>query len=63
MKMKNIIYLLSLVVLSVYISCNESAELNEDFFGHYVTTEYIDAFKKDKNYINNSLHMKELVFF
>ncbi len=62
MKMKKYIYGLSILLITSFSACEQKVELSEDFFGHYVTPEYIEAYKKDKNYINNSVLMKELVF-
>lgn len=54
---------LALVIITstLIVSCDQDIRIKEDQLGHYVSKEYLDSVKKDKNFMNNKIPLFELV--
>ena len=50
------------MVISIFlISCDQDIRIQKEQLGHYVSKEYLDSVKKDKNFKNNKIPLYEIV--
>jgi hypothetical protein len=52
---------LAIIVSTLLVACEQDIRIKEDQLGHYVSKEYLDSVKKDKNFMNNKIPLFELV--
>lgn len=50
------------IIISIFmISCDQDIRIKKEQLGHYVSKEYLDSVKKDKNFKNNKIPLYEIV--
>lgn len=50
------------IMISIFlISCDQDIRIQKEQLGHYVSKEYLDSVKKDKNFKNNKIPLYEIV--
>lgn len=52
---------LAIIVSTFLISCDQDIRIQKEQLGHYVSKEYLDSVKKDKNFKNNKIALYEIV--
>jgi hypothetical protein len=52
---------LAIIISTFLISCDQDIRIQKEQLGHYVSKEYLDSVKKDKNFKNNKIALYEIV--
>lgn len=52
---------LAFMIAIFLISCDQDIRIQKEQLGHYVSKEYLDSVKKDKNFKNNKIALYEIV--